>query len=75
MAFPKRPLNSPAGKDSKKHKETDCLVCSKPTVKDLNVTGVQHAECTKISKEQCKALSEVTSNVVYFCYICLETLL
>jgi len=81
MALPnsKRPLNSPAGKDSKKRKETDCLVCSKPTAKadvfECNwCEGLQHAECTNISKDQCEALSEVTSNVVFFCKTCLEAL-
>jgi len=75
----KRPASSPANKEAKKPKETDCLICAKPAVSDdvfecIWCEGRQHAECTKMNKEQCKTLSEVTSNVVFFCYTCLEAL-
>ena len=36
--------------------------------------GCQHADCAKMSKDLCTALSEVTHNVVFFCNTCLQAL-
>ena len=75
----KRPATSPADKNgSKKTRETDCLICcesaSENVLECIWCEGRQHAQCSKISKEQCKALSEVSNNIVFFCDTCLQAL-
>ena len=72
---PKRPLSSPANKDGKKAKGDqldECVVCAEAATSDVFecswCEGIQHASCTKLSKEQCNAIKDITSpNIVFFC--------
>jgi len=77
MSSLKRGATSPSSKDSKK-REDECLICCKPATKDILecywCEGRQHSACSKISEEQCKVLSEISSNVIFMCSGCLPTL-
>jgi len=79
---PKRPLSSPANKDGKKAKgdqPDECVACSEVATSDVFecswCEGIQHASCTKLSKEQCNAIKDITSpNIVFFCTTCVRAL-
>ena len=36
--------------------------------------GIQHTNCTKLSKEQCNAIKDITSPNIVFCITCLRVL-
>ena len=79
---PKRPLSSPANKDGKKAKgdqPDECVVCAEAATSDVFecswCEGIQHASCTKLSKEQCNAIKDITSpNIAFFCTTCVRAL-
>ena len=67
--------NSPP-KNTKKQKEVDnCLTCNEPAIEDalecVWCEQLQHSKCIKISPSQYSALSNISSNVVFFCSLCL----
>ena len=67
--------NSPP-MSSKKQKEVDnCVTCGEPTVEDplecVWCERWEHSKCVKISNGQCSVLSNIPSNVVFFCSQCL----
>jgi len=77
----KRSLSSPADKDGKKTKgdqPDEYVVCPEVATSDVFECswseGIQHASCTKLSKEQCNAITNISSNIVFFCTTCLRTL-
>ena len=66
--------NSPS-MSNKKQKEVDnCVSCGEPTIEDplecVWCERWEHSKCVKISKDQCSALSNIPSNVVFFCSRC-----
>jgi len=69
--------SSPASKEEKKLKD-QCLVCQELANADVFecawCEGHQHSQCTKISSEQCEVLSDVVSNIVFFCSTCIKWL-
>jgi len=73
----KRPASSPASKEDKKLKD-QCLVCQEPATDDVFecvwCEGRQHSQCIKISSEQCNVLSNIVTNVVFFCSTCIKQL-
>jgi len=82
----KCPVSSPANKEDKKAKgdcgtmPDVCVVCSEAATSDvfecLWCEGIQHANCTNLSKEQCNAITNIPSpNIVFFCTICLPIVL
>ena len=76
----KGPLSSPVNKDGKKakgDKPDECVVCTEATTSDASECswseGIQHVSCTKLSKEQCNAIKDITSpNIVFFYTTCLR---
>lgn len=67
---------SPEANRSKKHEGGDvCVICSGPAT-DTDVLecvwceGLQHRSCTEISVEKYAALSNLPSNIVFFCTHC-----
>ena len=67
---------SPEANRSKKHEGGDvCVICRGKTTDD-NVLecvwceGFQHRSCTEISVEKYSALSDLPSNIVFFCTHC-----
>ena len=67
--------NSPP-KNTKKQKEGDCCITCKEPAGDNALECIwceqyQHSSCIKISANQYSALSNVPSNIVFFCSVCL----
>ena len=74
----KRTASSPPNVGNKKSKDVECVVCSKPATDDILecvwCEGCLHRECAKIINDACKVLSDVVSNIVFFCTPCLQML-
>ena len=73
----KRPAGSPANKEEIKKTREQCVICSEFATADifecLWCEGRQHASCTMISSDQCKAIANLsTPNVVFFCSSCIQ---
>ena len=67
--------NSPP-KNTKKQKEGDCCITCKDPIGDNALECIwceqyQHSSCAKISADQYSALSNISSNIVFFCSTCL----
>lgn len=74
----KRNATSPASKDSKKHKDEECIICCKPATDNIMecvwCEARLHAGCAKLSEEQCILIGNASSNIVFFCTPCLQAL-
>ena len=74
----KRGESSPASKDDKRRVE-ECLVCLAPANGDdvfecMWCEGRQHSQCSKISADQCKVLSNIEKTLCFSFLIFLERL-
>ena len=78
MTTLKRTASSPPSKDSKKHKDEDCLVCCNPATDSVKecvwCEARLHEKCAKLREEQCILIGNASRNVVFFCIPCLEAL-
>ena len=74
----KRTASSPPNKENKKSKDDECVVCFKPATNDILecvwCEGRQHRSCSQISVDVCNVLSNVVTNIVFFCTSCLKML-
>jgi len=65
----KRNAMSPANKDSKKHKDEECIICCKPATDNVMecvwCESRLHAACAKLSEEQCILIGNASNNIVY----------
>ena len=72
---------SPEGNRSKKHEGSDVCVTCKGKTTDDNILecvwceGIQHRSCTEINVQKYAALSDLSSNTVFFCTHCVYKLL
>ena len=67
-------MNSPPT-NTKKQKEVEtCVACSEPVVEDalecIWCERWEHSKCIKISIDQYSVLSNLPSNIVFFCSQC-----
>lgn len=74
----KRNATSPANKDSKKHKDEECIICCKPATDNIMecvwCESRLHAACAKLSEEQCILIGNASNNIVFFCTSCFQAL-
>ena len=67
--------NSPPMNNKKQKDADNCVTCSEPTVEDalqcVWCERWEHSKCVKISADQYLVLSDISSNIVFFCSQCL----
>ena len=71
-----RRLSGNSPKNNKKQKEAEnCTTCNEPAIEDafecVWCERLQYSKCVKISPDQYSALSNVPSNIMFFCSLCL----